>query len=304
MGCFRAPGRHDLGPGCGSAGRIAFAQRLLRHNPRLRERRLKASGAPWNALASYKSAPAGLAWKNKVLSGVPTKTGGVTYKTTAGEPVRLSVLALSAGAKGTFNGVLASGTGKLYPLKFSATAAGKLAAVVTKGSKTYSLSASKWGKVQVESVNGVPHRMFFATLTASGLSLSVKVDADAAWNEDALTAVGTLGAVKGLAGSAQRNVYATDVDAAAAVATLAGTQSLSAVSDGVGVWALTKPEDGMKGALTIVLNESGTAKISGTLPDKKKVNASSVLHVNADGEAYVRFYVGGVWIVWQPSAVE
>ena len=135
-----------------------------------------------------KTAPKGLKWKNKVLSGVPTKAGTTTYKTKDGEPVKVAILALPVGAKGTFNGVLQDGAGKQYPLKVSATAAGKLTATVTKGTKSYSLSAAKWSKVTLEPVGGVPHRMFAATLTASGLSLSVKVDADAAWNADALTA--------------------------------------------------------------------------------------------------------------------
>ena len=52
----------------------------------------KASGAPWNALASYKTAPSGLAWKKKVLSGTPKKAGTFTYKTKAGEPVKLVIL--------------------------------------------------------------------------------------------------------------------------------------------------------------------------------------------------------------------
>ena len=256
----------------------------------------KVSGAPWNALASYKAAPKGLAWKSKVLSGVPTKTGTTTYKTKDGEPVKVTILALPVGAKGTFNGVLQDGAGKKYPLKVTASAAGKLTATVTKGTKSYSLSAAKWSKVTVETVDGAPHRMFAATLTASGLSLSVKVDADAAWNADALTAVGTQGAVKNLTGTAQRNSYASDAAAQEAAAARAGTYALAATAD-AGGWTLA-PEAGSTGALTVVIKATGAATLTGTLPNKAKVSASSTLHVDAEGAATVRFYVSGKWITW------
>ena len=119
----------------------------------------KASGAPWNALASYKTALSGLAWKNKVLSGTPKKAGTLTYKTKAGEPVKLAILALPAGATGTFNGRLATASGKEYPVKVAATAAGKLTATVTKGTKSYSLQAAKWSKAAIGDVDGAEHRV-------------------------------------------------------------------------------------------------------------------------------------------------
>ena len=259
----------------------------------------KVSGAPWNALASYKVAPKGLKWKNKVLSGVPTKAGTTTYKTKDGEPVKVAILALPVGAKGSFNGVLQDGAGKQYPLKVTASAAGKLTAAVTKGTKSYSLSAAKWSKVTVETVDGAPHRMFAATLTASGLSLSVKVDADAAWNADALTAAGTQGAVKNLTGTAQRNAYASDAAAQEAAAARAGTYALAATAD-AGGWTLAPPEAGATGALTVVIKATGAATLTGTLPNKAKVSASSTLHVDTEGTAAVRFYVKGKWITWHP----
>ena len=258
----------------------------------------KASGAPWNALASYKAAPKGLAWKNKVLSGVPTKTGTTTYKTKDGEPVKVTILALPVGAKGTFNGVFQDGAGKQYPLKVTASTAGKLTATVTKGTKSYSLSAAKWSRVTVETVDGAPHRMFAATLTASGLSLSVKVDADAAWNADALTAVGTQGAVKNLTGTAQRNAYMSDAAAQESAVARAGTYALTATAD-AGGWTLASPEAGTTGTLTVVIKTTGTATLTGTLPNKAKVSASTTLHVDAEGTAAVRFYVSGKWITWR-----
>ncbi len=259
----------------------------------------KVSGSPWNAFASYKNPPAGLIWKSKVLSGVPTKAGTYTYKTKSGEPVKIAILALPVGAKGKFNGILVDGAGKRYPLTVSATAAGKLSATVVKGTKSYSLSAAKWSSTAVETIGGAPHRMFSATLTASGLSLSVKVDADAAWNADALTAVGTLGALKNLAGTAQRNAYADCDEAKAAAAGLVGTYSLAAASDGAGGWTLSLPAEGAKGALNVVLKASGEATLSGTLPDKKKVSASTTLYVDSGMAPSLRFYVKGVWIVWR-----
>ena len=151
----------------------------------------------------------------------------------------------------------------------------------------------------METIGGAPHRMFSATLTASGLSLSVKVDADAAWNADALTAVGTLGALKNLAGTAQRNAYADCDEAKAAAAGLVGTYSLAAASDGAGGWTLSLPAEGAKGALNVVLKASGEATLSGTLPDKKKVSASTTLYVDSGMAPSLRFYVKGVWIVWR-----
>ena len=263
----------------------------------------KVSGAPWNTLASYKTAPAGLKWKSKVLSGVPTKAGTTTYKTKDGEPVKVTILALPEGVKNaTFNGILQDAAGKRYPLKVSATAAGKLTATVTKGTKGYALSAAKWGKVGTELVDGAPHRMFTATLTASGLSLTVKVDADAAWNADALTAVGTLGAMKNLVGTAQRNAFASAPAAKETAAARAGTFSLVAASDGAGGWTLAPPEEGAKGPLSLVLKANGAATLTGTLPNKSKVSAAATLHVDAEGAAAVRFYVKGAWIVWLPPA--
>ena len=234
-----------------------------------------------------------------MLSGVPTKAGTTTYKTKDGEPVKVAILALPVGAKGTFNGVLQDGVGKQYPLKVTASAAGKLTATVTKGTKSYSLSAAKWSKVTLEPVDGATHRMFAATLTASGLSLSVKVDADAAWNADALTAVGTQGAVKNLTGSAQRNAYASDAAAQEAAAAHAGTYALAATAD-AGGWTLAPPEEGVKGPVTLTLKATGAATLTGTLPNKAKVSASSTLHVDTEGTAAVRFYVGGKWITWHP----
>jgi hypothetical protein len=259
-----------------------------------------ASGAPWDSLVAYKNLPAGLAWKKGLLSGTPTKAGTYSYTTTADEPVTLVILALPDTVVGTYNGILLDAVGEQYPLKVSTTAAGKLSATVTKGTKNHSLSAAKWSQATTESVNGAPHRMFTATLTASGMSLSVKVDADAAWNADALTAVGTQGAMKDLVGSAQRNSYATDPVAQQAVVALAGKYALSATSDGSGGWTLALPEEGGKGACTVVLKATGAATLTGTLPDKTRVSASSTLHVDTEGAAAVRFYVKGKWVTWHP----
>ena len=258
-----------------------------------------ASGAPWDSLAAYKNLPAGLAWKNGLLSGTPTKAGTFSYMTTADEPVTLVILALPDTVVGTYNGILLDASGEQYPLKVSTTAAGKLSATVTKGTKTYSLSAAKWSQSTTESVNGAPHRMFAATLTASGLSLLVRVDADATWNADALTAVGTQGAMKDLVGSAQRNSYATDTVSQQAIVALVGTYALSATSDGAGGWTLALPEEGGKGTCTIILKATGAATLTGTLPDKTRVSSSSTLHVDTEGTAAVRFYVKGKWITWQ-----
>jgi hypothetical protein len=113
--------------------------------------------------------------------------------------------------------------------------------------------------------------------------------------------VGTLGALKNLAGTAQRNSFGSD-DAAKAIATeLAGTYVLKATSDGAGGWTLGFTEAGEKGSLTVVLQPSGAAKLSGTLPDKKKVGVSTTLHVDAGMAAALRFYIKGVWVVWFPA---
>jgi hypothetical protein len=196
---------------------------------------------------------------------------------------------------------MVNASGKCYLLKVSATAAGKLSATVVKGTKSYSLSATKWSGVKVEEVEGAPHRMFSATLTASGLSLAVKVDADAAWNVDALVASGTLGAVKDLAGTAQRNAFESDASASAVATALVGVYKLSAQSDGAGGWLLDSPEAGTDGVISVTLKSTGAASVSGKLPDKTKLNASGTLHVAMDGTATLRFYAKGIWVVWSPE---
>ena len=258
-----------------------------------------ASGVPWNNLTSYKSSPAGLKWNKKVLSGVPTKAGTYAYKTSAGEPVKIVILSLPSGVVGSYGGTMAAANGSRYPLTVSTTAAGKLTAKVTKCTKTYSLSATKWKAMAIEEVDGVPHRIFSATLTASGLSLAVKVDADAAWNADALTANGTLGAIKGLEGTAQRNAYTSNGAAKEAVAALAGTYALTVASDGAAGWMLQPTGPGVKGQCTVVLKTTGVATLSGKLPNKTSVNTTATLHIDETGLATLRFYVKGVWLVWE-----
>ena len=258
-----------------------------------------ASGVPWNNLTSYKSSPAGLKWNKKVLSGVPTKAGTYAYKTSAGEPVKIVILSLPSGVVGSYGGTMAAANGSRYPLTVSTTAAGKLTAKVTKGTKTYSLSATKWKAMAIEEVDGVQHRIFSATLTASGLSLAVKVDADAAWNADALTANGTLGAIKGLEGTAQRNAYTSNGAAKEAVAALAGTYALTVASDGAAGWMLQPTGPGVKGQCTVVLKTTGVATLSGKLPNKTSVNTTATLHIDETGLATLRFYVKGAWLVWE-----
>ena len=258
-----------------------------------------ASGLPWDDLSSYKNPPAGLKWTGKVLSGVPTKAGAYSYETTAGEPIELTILALPDGAVGSYNGEMADGDGVRYPLTVSATAAGKITAKVIKGTKTLSLSATKWESMSLEDVNGAPHRIFYATLTANGLSLSVRVDADAAWNADALTAEGTLGALANHSGSAQRNAYASDDAAKAAIAALAKSYALMVESDGSAGWVLVPAEPGVKGSCDVVLKATGVATLSGKLPNKTSVNTTATLRIDERGAASLRFYAKGAWIVWE-----
>ena len=129
----------------------------------------------------------------------------------------------------------------------------------------------------------------------------MKVDVDLPWNADALTAVGTSGAVDGLAGTAQRNAFAADDAAKACAAALAGSYSLAAAPEGANGWILASPAAGAKGELTLSLKATGAATLSGTLPDKTRVSASSTLYVDGDGIVTLRFYMKGTWIVWKPD---
>ena len=67
-----------------------------------------------------------------------------------------------------------------------------------------------------------------------------------------------------------------------------------------GGWTLAPPEEGVKGPVTLTLKATGVATLTGTLPNKAKVSASSTLHVDTEGTAAVRFYVNGKWITWHP----
>ena len=255
---------------------------------------LCVSGEPWNSLVKYKTVPEGLVWNGKVLSGVPMRTGTTTFNTTAGESVTLEILPLPAEVVGAYSGTLLDNSGNQYPLTVTASSSGRLEAMVLDGAKAYALSAAAWSNVAVEDVSGSPHRMFTATLSGDGLSFVVKVDADAASNAEALTVVDTL---NGLTGSAPHNpdVGSGESDV---VTALAGKFSLTATPDGAGGWTLALPDAGVKGTLTVVLKPTGKATLSGTLPDKTKVSATTSVHMDAAGAA-VRFRVNGMWIVWK-----
>ncbi len=258
-----------------------------------------ASGLPVSDLKSYSKLPAGLTWKNKVLSGVPTKAGKYPFVTKAGEPVEIRILAVPGGAVGVFNGQVTNAAGRICPVKVTATAAGKVTATVTIGTKAYTLKASRWNAIAQEDFDGVKHRVLTAKLTASKLEMVLKVDADAAWNSDAMTAIGTLGAVKGYAGAAQRDAFSSDGNAKTMAKSLAGTYSLNASSDGAGSWLLVPSAEGKKGALTVKLKATGAATLSGKLTSKTTVSASATVHVDGEGRAELRFYSKGVWIVWR-----
>ena len=257
------------------------------------------SGLPVSDLKSYSKLPAGLAWKNKVLSGVPTKAGKYPFVTKAGEPVEIRILAVPGGAVGVFNGQMTNAAGRICPVKVTATAAGKVTATMTIGTKAHTLKASRWNAIAQEDFDGVKHRVLTAKLTASKLEMVIKVDADAAWNSDAMTAIGTLGAAKGYAGTAQRDAFSLNDDAKTMVKSLAGTYSLNASSDGAGGWQLVPSAVGKKGALTVKLKATGAATLSGKLTSKTTVSASATVHVDGDGRAELRFYSKGVWIVWR-----
>ena len=255
---------------------------------------LCVSGEPWNSLVKYKTAPAGLAWNGKVLSGVPRRTGTTTFNTTAGESVTLVILPLPAEAVGTYSGTLLDDAGNQYPLTVTVSSSGKLEAMALDGAKSYALSAAAWSNVAVEDVSGSPHRMFTATLSGDGLSLVVKLDADAAPGAEALTVVDMQNS---LTGSAPHDPDVGGGSASDVFAALAGQFSLTATPDGAGGWTLALPGSGVKGTLTVVVKPTGKATLSGTLPDKTKVSATAAVHVDADG-ATVRFRVNGMRIVW------
>ena len=213
--------------------------------------------------------------------------------------MEIRILAVPGGAVGVFNGQMTNAAGRICPVKVTATAAGKVTATMTIGTKAHTLKASRWNAIAQEDFDGVKHRVLTAKLTASKLEMVIKVDADAAWNSDAMTAIGTLGAAKGYAGTAQRDAFSLNDDAKTMVKSLAGTYSLNASSDGAGGWQLVPSAVGKKGALTVKLKATGAAMLSGKLTSKTTVSASATVHVDGDGRAELRFYSKGVWIVWR-----
>lgn len=253
-----------------------------------------ASGSPVDSLSSYKSLPSGLAWKGGVLSGVPKKDGAYEYTTLVGEPVEVLIRALPSSAAGTFNGTLAGADGQECPLKLTATAAGAVSASVTVGTKSYTMKAPSWAEfATVDGGDGAEHRVFRAVLTGSGgLSMSVELDADAAWDGWAVAAVCEGGALDGLSGSAQRDSFASSAEARAAAAGLVGTHSLDAAADDEGCWVLS-PAAG-KGAVTVKVKDNGTATVSGKLPDKTAASGSATVLFDEDGP-YLAFYLKGKW---------
>ena len=258
-----------------------------------------ASGLPLSELASYSGLPSGLAWKNGTLSGVPKKAGTYSYTTKTGEPVRIEILPTPATAVGTFNGTVKDETGAEHPVKVTTTAAGKVSASVIIGTKTYSLNATAWGSFETTEIDGKSHFALSATLKAKDLEMSVTLDTDATWNSDALKLSGTLGAVDGMTGSAQRNSFADNAAATAAAAALAGTYSLDATPGEAGGWTLSTAEEGKTGTVAIKLRDNGSATISGKYPDRASASGSTTLHIGPDGSATLRFYTKGKWTTFE-----
>ena len=254
-------------------------------------------GVPVSLFSSYKNLPKGLKWSSsaKALTGVPTAKGDFSRKTTYGDLVDFRILALPAGATGTFNGVVTNAAGTVYPVAVTATSAGKVTAKVTKGTKVYTLTAANWAGVAADAGG---HRIFTAKAKATGgLTAVIAVDADADWRADSLAVAFAGGAVAGLSGAAQRNAFAKVDDAKALAASLAGSYALN-LEAAPGGYALVVPPAGKKGKMSVVLKTTGVATLTGMLDSKTTVSATATVHVDAEGNPSLVFFYKGKRFDW------
>lgn len=251
------------------------------------------TGTPMDIFEHYKNLPSGLKWTAAAgtLAGIPTKAGDFSRSTIHGDPVRFTIESLPSTAVGTFNGTVAF-EGAQLPLVVTATAAGKLTAKITSGTKTISYSVKSWSSWRR---NEEGHLVFSATLTSKNDVMALTLDSALGWTEQALTVSVTGGTFAGAAGSAEHNSYGKvgkeweNASAHEFALGLVGTYSFDAFASEDG-WRLAIPQ-ASTGTLKVQVKETGTVSISGKV-DGKSYSATTTLR--SDGSVF--FYVKGVTV--------
>ena len=271
------------------------------------------SGAPLGNLKSYKTLPAGLKWKNDVLQGVPTKAQTLDLETVDSEPVTIEIKALPDSVVGTFDGCVyfppsnpTNGVANTCDIggvvTFTTTAAGKLSASVKTAKKTYSFSIASWTKFAEDDA--------FTLEASAELKTGETLQVNATVRDGATMVLAKLsGGEFGYDGCVTmlvKDVYAKsgskwiDEEAHGLMAKCAGTYQfgVDAVEDGgfgvadVSAWTLRPVVKTEAAFLKVVLKDTGVATITGTLPDKTKVNFSAKATASAvDGSDKVEIMI-------------
>lgn len=274
------------------------------------------SGAPLDNLKSYKTLPAGLKWKNDVLQGVPTKAQTLDLETMDGEPVKIEIKALPDSVVGTFDGCVyfppsdpTNGVANTCDIggtiTLTATAAGKISASVKTAKKTYSFSMASWAKFAEGDA--------FMLEASAELKTGEVLEVNATVRDGATMVLAKLsGGEFGDAGCVtilMKDVYAKngskwiDEEAHGLMAKCKGTYQFGfdAVEEsndgGHGVtalpaWTLRPVAKVEASFLKVVLKDTGVATITGTLPDKTKVNLSAKATASAaDGSDKVEIEI-------------
>ena len=283
------------------------------------------SGAPLDNLKSYKTLPAGLKWKNGTLSGVPTKAQALDLETADGEPVKIEIKALPDSVVGTFDGCVyfppsdpTNGVANTCDIggtiTLTATAAGKISASVKTAKKTYSFSMASWAKF----AEGDAFTLEASAELKTGEVLEVNATVrDGAAIVLAKLSGGEFGGPRGTALPEEsggdgcvtvlaRDMYAKngskwiDEEAHGLMAKCKGTYQFGfdAVEDGghgvtaLPAWTLRPVAKVEVAFLKVVLKDTGVATITGTLPDKTKVNLSAKATASAvDGSDKVEIEI-------------
>ena len=265
-----------------------------------------------------------------VLQGAPTKAQALDLETADGEPVKIEIKALPDSVVGTFDGCVyfppsdpTNGVANTCDIggtiTLTATAAGKISASVKTAKKTYSFSMASWAKfaegdaftleasaelktVEVLEVNATVRdgaAIVLAKLSGGefdGHAGRVTLPGDGGVIDTTLPCVTIL----------EKDVYAKsgskwiDEDAHALMAKCAGTyqfgfdavESGGVIDTALPAWTLRPVAKVEAAFLKVVLKDTGVATITGTLPDKTKINLSAKATASAvDGSDKVEIKI-------------
>jgi len=225
------------------------------------------------ASLSVKGLPAGLSFKNGIVSGVPTKAGDYTVTFTAVEgtgkakktgvaTITLRIDSLPSVLVGTFNGFVYDDSGDpdraVGIVTATASAAGKISVSIKTQSGTERFSTSGWS--QFDEMGVAAGEMS----TTKGSSISVAIDSTVGWREWQLS--GTYNCTDGeFRIQAQRNAFDAktgEADARGVAESLAGTYK--------------------NDALAVSVQKAGTVRFSGK-HDGHSISGSTVLFFDEYG---------------------